>query len=153
MIHLIPVQATLFSAFVVFVWANYGIQPSISDSWYALGKKHPLFTIWLWGVGFTMMGMAVHLDTLLYYFSGVFLCFTGTAAEFKNKMTGTIHVIGAIGGIFLAMAGLMLDGMWLPCLFFAVGSLIIRRSKIKATTWWIEIWAFICIESGFILLA
>lgn len=153
MIHLIPTQIAFFSAYIVLIWIFFGVLPSISDSWYRLEKKHPLFTLWLMLIGFSMVGIFVHTENPCYFVSGVCLCFTGVAAEFKQKMTGIIHGIGAVGGIVSALGGIAYDGVWEVSVIFLIGALILRLWGIKNLTFWVELWAFACIEGGFIYLA
>ena len=84
MTHLIPVQIAFFSAYIILIWIYFGVLPSISSSWYRLEKKHPLFTIWLVLIGFSMIGVFVHTENPAYVISGVCLCFTGVAADRKS---------------------------------------------------------------------
>jgi hypothetical protein len=151
MTHLIPLQAIIFASFIAGIWAVYGVQPSISDSWYTLGKKHPLFTLWLWAVAFTIGIIGGINENVFYFLSCACLCFVGAAAEFKEKLTGIVHVVGAVGGIGLAFAGQVYEGMWIPLVVFIAGAILIYKIKrITNKTWWVENLAFVCIESGFI---
>lgn len=152
MINLIPVQVSLFLSFIVGIWAVYGVQQSISDSWYALGRRSPLFTLWMIAVGISVICMVAYFDNVLYFLSGACLCFVGVAAEFKQRMTGVVHSVGAIGGIFLALAGIAYDGVWESSAIFIGGAALLRYLNISNKTWWIETWAFICIIGGFIQL-
>lgn len=133
--YLLIAQYLLFASLPLAV----GVQPSISDSWYALGKKHPLFTIWLCSVGMSIILIEfVITENPFFFVSGTFLCFCGVAAEFRKKMTGTVHFIGAGGGISAALTGLAIDG----CLFPFWGSVAVIVAcltfNIKNKVWWIE---------------
>lgn len=151
-LYLIAFKVLLFVSFLGWVWHRYGVQDSISDSWYALEKKHALFTLFLWGIGFSMCVVGGLTENGFYFFSGAFLCFTGAAAEFKQDMTKTVHYVGAVGSIVLAFAGLLINGSWIPLALFVVGAVVMYRSKkVTHKTWWIECLAFFIAEIGILL--
>lgn len=122
------------------------MQPSISDSWYALGHAGPVFTLFLWLIGISMCTMG----NVWYFLAGACLCFTGAAAEFKQRLTSTVHVVGAIGGIFFSLLGLSLQGVRYPTVVFLLTTVIIYKLQVRNKTWYVELAAFACIESGFL---
>lgn len=138
------IQSTIFTAYIAWIWSRYGVLDSISDSWYRLGKKSPLFTLFIWAIALPMCFM----NNMWYFFAGAFLCFTGAAAEFKRSLTDKVHGIGAVGGIALSLVGLTLNNVIWPVIAVVVISLSLRYLKVSNTTWWVEIAAFIIIEIG-----
>lgn len=134
----------VFVTFVAYVWVKYGILDSISASWYALGKKSWLFTLFLWSISLPLCVMG----NAWFVVAGACLCFTGAAAAYKQKMTNTVHYIGAVGGITLSLAGLIQNGIWWPAVAFAITAIILRRLKLKNLTWWVEVAAFWLIIGG-----
>jgi hypothetical protein len=73
----------------------------------------------------------------------------GAAAQFRlGKGTEIPHIVGAVGGIMLALLsiGIVFRGWafaWLPAYLLLLGFL--NLIKIKNYTWWIEIAAMIMI--------
>lgn len=139
-------QIVVFTSFIGYIWMKYGVQSSISDSWYALGKSGPLFTLFLWIIGVSMCTMG----NLWYFLAGSCLCFTGGAAEFKQRITSKVHVVGAIGGISLSLLGLWIDGVRYPAVVFLLTAVILYKLQVPKVTWWVEISAFAAIETGFL---
>lgn len=142
------IQLAIFTTYIIFIVSKFGVLPSISDSWYSLGKKAPLFTLFIWGISIPMAVMGGLHNNVWYFLAGSLLCFTGGAAAFKESMAGTIHSIGAVGGITLALVGLASVGVYWPLIAVISLSLGIRYSKINNQTWWVEIISFVFIEAG-----
>ncbi len=133
-------SGVIFSAFWLYVYFRHGVQKSISDSYYKLRKGH-LFTLALWGFSLPLI---VAVETPLIFFAAAFIGFTGTAADFRQKMTDVIHVIGAVGGVVLGLASLIFDfKAYLYVIAIIVAIYALDRLKIKNKTWWVETVAFI----------
>ena len=133
----------VFVTFITYVWARFGVLDSISASWYALGKQGWIFTLFLWAIS---IPLCIVGENVWFFLAGTCLCFTGAAAAYKEKMTNTVHYIGAVGGIGLSLAGLLQNGIWWPLVTFLITAIAIRRVKNK--TWWVEIAAFWLIIVG-----
>ena len=136
----------VFISYVSFVWTKYGVQASISDSYYRLPDKLKfLFTLFCWG--FSIPAMIIG-STVLMFLAGSAIAFVGAAAEFKDLFTRPVHVIGAMGGVFLSQLATIFDyHLWpISLIFFCLSGLILLFKKhIPNQTWWIEILAFISI--------
>jgi len=88
----------------------------------------------------------------LFFFSGAGLAFVGAATMFKEKVTSTVHFIGAGSGIIFALLGIMFAyGNPYPLISWAIITLLVFLFKVKNHMWWIEIAAFSAIIIGFII--
>ena len=95
--------------YVVFIWHKFGIQKSISESYYRLTfKQKPLFFFALLSTAILMIFSAINLhpDNLLanivIFLAGAGIGYTAAAIAFKDsKIQGTIHVYGALAGYIL----------------------------------------------------
>lgn len=148
-------QAAIFIAYISFIISKYGIQPSISESWYKLEETRSgvLFTLFCWGLAALMIFQS-NETTPLFFFSGVGLGFVGAATMFKwsGAMTDKIHDAGAGIGIACGLAGLYFEyHMWTPALGFILATGAILLLKLKDYIWWIEIMAFLAIITGLLL--
>jgi len=143
-----------FSLFINWIIAKFGIQPSISDSFYALEEKYGKGSLVPWLFWLFLINISWPLFPLLNFSGFAFfaiagLVLVGAAAQFRlGRGTEIPHIIGAVGGIMLAFLsiGFVFKGWafaWLPAYLLSVGFL--NLIKIKNYTWWIEIFAFIMI--------
>ena len=135
---MIAATVTIFGSYILFLYIRFGVLPSISESYYRLGKMNWLFTLFTWSLAATIISNS----TPLFFLSGACLAFVGAANAFKESMTSTVHYIGAGGSIIASMAAFYFDyGLWWPALFALVGSglLVIVKNRI----WWIEIYCFV----------
>lgn len=143
MIALYFLMLFVFFSYVGFVIFKYGIQDSISESYYCLPKKYKfIFTLFCWG--FAVPAIIIG-STALMFFAGVGILFVGTAAAFKEKMTYEVHMTGAILSICCSQISLFIDfGIYYLLPIFVISSLIILllRKKITKYFWWIELLAF-----------
>lgn len=150
MIYLIVAQFLFFTYYIVYIWSRYGVLASISDSWYTVdkGKKWMFTVLFCFVVGILQV---FHAEAhALFFFSGAGLCFTGVAAAFREKMTKTVHYVGATVAIVFSILGLYLLGIqWvfysnlLVAIFF-----LSLGSKIQSRLWWTEIIAFYSVLAG-----
>lgn len=142
----------VFVSYVSFIWIKYGVQRSISDSYYRLPKNiNFLFTFFCWGFAFPTIIIGVDLtDNFLMFLAGVGICFVGAAAAFKQELTKTVHIVGAYGGVLFSQLSITFDFhlyyiniifFALAILFEALGYFKIMKNKI----WWQEILAFMSI--------
>ena len=153
MITLFIIMVTVFVAYVTFIWAKYGVQPSISHSYFILPTDiNVLFTLFCWG--FAIPAIIVG-GTGLMFLAGAGIGFVGAAALTTDKMTETVHTIGATVGITAGQLAIMFNfGLPFITVGFVAIMLTILIAKIKNTIWWIEIAAFIsiCLALGINLL-
>jgi len=149
------VMLVVFVSYVLFIWIKYGVQESISDSYYRLPNNYNfIFTLFCWGFAIPAILAG---NTLLMFLAGSGIAFVGAAARFKEIMTKQVHMIGAFCGVIFSQLSIFFDfKMWYINVVFIVGALIIilLKKQIKNYTWWIEILAFslICYALGSKLL-
>lgn len=149
---------TVLQALVVILFIAYvliklkKIPSSISESWYLLENNDKnLFTLFCWITGWLML-FQTNGTSPLFFISGVSFFFVGTAAAFKEKTTGEIHVISAIVLIVSALAGLLIErGVLISLVLFITISGVIYLLKLKNKIFWIEITAFVSILFGLLL--
>ena len=135
----------VFVSYLGMVVKHFGILPSISDSYYHLKKSNNyLFTLFCWGFAIPAMLLGTQLShSPLMFLAGAGIVFVGAAAQFKEKMTKTVHELGALFGVLFAQLSIAIDfNMYYLNAIFAIAALIIYLTKSKERIWWIEILAF-----------
>lgn len=133
-----------FLSYLIMIYIRYGILDTISSSYYKLPQNQKfLFTMFCWSFSIPAMILG---DSALMFLAGACICFTGAAAAYRQEMTSTVHIIGAVGGVIFSQLSIWIDyplseKMWL----FGVISIIgfIAMYLIKEKTWWIETYAFL----------
>jgi len=141
----------VFISYVSFIWIKYGIQKSISMSYYALPDNLKiLFTLFCWGFAFPAIIAGVE-TTPLMFFAGAGICFVGAAAQIKDKWVYKIHMTAAISGIIFSQLAIWL-GYHMPYVnLISIGlAILIPFLTKKYYFWWIELVAFsaICYTIG-----
>ncbi len=141
-------QIAIFTGYIWYVAAAYGVQKSISESWYISHHKF-LFTLMCWGVG--ILQCTHSNESSLFFLSGSALCFTGTATAFRDdKMTKYVHYIGAFVAIVSSIMALFLLGIYWLIVLNTVNVLLYVFYKKKWSMWWLEIVAFYSIFGALI---
>ena len=136
------ITLSIFISYILFVMIRFGILPSISDSYYKI-KAKPLFTFFLWSVA---IGAILLGDSILMFLAGSGIVFVGAAAAFRQRITKTVHVIGAVSGIVFSQLEIIINyQMWWVTFIFASLAWVLHSNKIKNKTWWIEILAFVSV--------
>lgn len=146
---LLTIQFLLFAFYVGFVWIKYGVQKSISDSWYTVNKEENwMFTlIFCYGTGFTQLLQAT--ESAFFFFSGAFLVFVGAASDYKTwKVAKWVHYTGAVGAIVFGCLGFYEINQNL--VFPAVLVSVLLLSSFKNKLWWIEIVTYLIFLTGFL---
>lgn len=153
-ITLLIISIITFISYISFVWIKFGIQKSISQSYYVLEKFNLqfLFTLFIWSYSIPTLILGLELtSSILMFISAASICFVGAAAAYKEKLTNTVHMISAAIGITFCQLSIIFDfHMWYITLIFLLSSsipLLLSKNKL----WWIEIFAFISIIITFIL--
>jgi len=135
---------TVFISYVTFVIISYGVQPSISESYYKLPQRLKfLFTLFclLFAIPAIILG-----DNVLMFLAGSGIAFVGAAATFKDKMTYEVHMIGAYAGVLLSQISIWYNyHMWYITIIFIILSGTLLLLKVKNKIWWSEILAFLSI--------
>lgn len=161
MISLISYCTSISIMLIYIIWVvkNWGVLPSISDSYYKYYKEGNiakwipipmkyLFTFFIFGFSYTAL---MSDPTPLLFYAIMMLGITGVSPAFDDdKQIKLLHGIGAFGGITLSQLSIWIEhGMWYITVSFAVLSILIlilnKLSKFDNKVWWIEILAFLSI--------
>jgi hypothetical protein len=150
MIGLFITMVTVFVGYVATIWSLYGVLPSISESFYRLPQKYNfIFTLALWGFASPAMIIGTPVTGLMF-FATAGIMFVGAAAAFKQKLTKTVHIVGASVGMGFSQIAIATSfGLWpITAISVLLISLIfLFRKYINYThVWWIEIICFTAIS-------
>ena len=138
-------MVSVFLAYVGYIWAKYGVQKSISESYYVLPKKRNwLFVAFTWLFAFPAMILG---NSLLMTLAGAGIVFVGAAAAMHTFPTRAWHLTGAIGGMILACLAMIFQfGMWYLVPAIAVAILLAFLVDKKHLMWWTEVAIFVGIS-------
>ena len=141
---LVLFSLAVFATYLIIMSKLHGIQPSISDNYYV--SKHPwTFTLAMWLVAFTMLPPMLSATTETFQFAAFLSCagiaFVGAAAAYRQSMTNTVHIAGAITSALFAIVWAYTICPPIPTIAILTAVYIllaVRRHKI----YWAEITAF-----------
>lgn len=156
-IVLFIMSLVIFVTYFTWIWASYGIQSSISESFYTIEKHNPshpnrkwFFTLALWGFSFPLAIIGAEIHTM-FFFAAAFIIFVGAAPAFKRRgMQHLVHMVGAIGGITLGLLAFFILGSntaFLAMLFILIVGLLYFFNA-DNITWWTETTAFLIVWLG-----
>ena len=153
MIALYSIMLAVFISYVSFIWIKYGIQTSISNSYYILPDNlKPLMTLFCWG--FAIPAMIIGSCAFMF-FAGAGIVIVGVNAAFEETFSKTAHELGAVAGVIFAQLAIGYNfNMWPINLAFVLVFALLFSFKVKNKIWWTEIAAFlsICIAFGIKLI-
>jgi len=138
----------VFIAYVLFIWIKFGIQKSISESYYVLPTKwNWLFVAFCWLFAFPAMIIG---DSYWMLFAGGGIVFVGAAAAMHTFPTRYVHMIGAIGGIIASQFAIFFqyDMLWLNIASLSLAGLVGLVFK-KYAMWCVELVVFTAIGIAF----
>lgn len=141
----IYISIFFFLGWLLYILIRYGIQPSISDSYYRLTTANQwLFTISTWGyvIPLSIAGAQVATDGtyLIMILATFLLCMVGVFPDFR--IARSYHQIGAEGGILMAFIWILTTSLWFISLPSILGIFLLYKRKPKNHTWWIECIAY-----------
>ena len=144
MVTLAIISAILFAIYLYVMAKFHGVQPSVSDNYYV--SKHPwTFTLAMWAVAFTMLPPMLSATTETFQFTAFLSCagiaFVGAAAAYRQSLTNTVHIAGAVTAALFAIVWAYTICPPLPTIAILTTAYIllaVRRHKI----YWAEITAF-----------
>ena len=144
MVTLAIISAILFAIYLYVMAKLHGVQPSVSDNYYV--TKHPwTFTLAMWTVAFTMLPPMLSATTETFQFTAFLSCagisFVGAAAAYRQSLTNTVHIAGAVTAALFAIVWAYTICPPLPTIAILTTAYIllaVRRHKI----YWAEITAF-----------
>lgn len=145
------ISLLFFIGYQIYYISIYGIQRSISDSWYCLHndkkrKNEGLFTIATWGYTLPLLiataNNCFNLQLVVLFAACAMICFVGSAPDFKHADKGW-HSFFAEGGIALVLLYMLLSGDWrlaLSTVALIIPLMLIK--KVKNNTFFIEVIAY-----------
>ena len=139
------IMFSIFYIYFFYVKNQFGILPSISDSYKRLEKqkrnKGWWFLVFAWGLAFPMVAfMCISPWFVISIFCALLL---GAAPQQQKKLTGIVHVVGALGSLLSALIfiGIFFGNWWcLGIVLITVG--LLRLLKTPNITTWEETVAF-----------
>lgn len=140
--YLLITSVVIFTAFVAYITIRFGWLKSISASFYEFPSKQKwIFTIGEWAF---VLPIIIVAETPLMFFAGAFICFSAAASDSRSSVvTSRVHVIGATGGILMAMASIIIDyGIWWIPAGYLVFTLLVALLNMRNHTYWIEVVAY-----------
>jgi hypothetical protein len=154
----IIISFVIFTSYITYIAINYGVLPSVSDSYYSLPKhRRWLFTITFWSFSFPLI---IAGETGLMFLAGASICFTGAAPAFdpdreankSSTMQRKVHIMSAIVGITASVFAIFFNFGASVIGIITLGSIIaLKLLKVNNVTWWIEVVAYYAILSTLLL--
>lgn len=145
---LLSISTIVFLSYISFIWIRYGVQKSISDSFYRIKDDHikilglkirtkEFFTLFIAFFAYPLAVLAanVWLTPAAFIVLGI-----GIARDFKDtKLLKWIHYCCAYIGIGIAIIGLGAHyDMWWLTITFVILSFMLMIIKVPNKIWWIE---------------
>lgn len=136
--------------YLFYISGKYGIQKSISETYYTIGKKW-WFTILLysWMLPLIIVGLEL-MDSPYIFLGGAAIMFVATAPAFKITETTErkVHMVGSYLGVGLTLLSVAFDFNYyilagLVALMYLL--LLTEVIKLKNKIWWIEIFTYLLI--------
>ena len=143
---ILTISITVFILYIAYIWRRFGVQKSISDSYYRLKpiKQGWLFTLFCIGFAYPI---AILASNLWITPAAFLIILVGVARAFKDtKFLKIAHMTGAYGGVGLGIIGLGVEyGLWWLSITFAIISFMLLIIKVPNKIWWVEIVAFVTV--------
>lgn len=144
MVTLAIISLVVFALYLLIMAKLHGIQPSISDNYYV--SRHPwTFTLVMWLVAFSMLPPMLSATTETFQFAAFLSCagiaFVGAAAAYKQSMTNTVHIAGAVTAALFAIVWAYTICPPLPTIAILTAAYILLAVRVHKV-YWAEITAF-----------
>lgn len=150
--NLIIISIAIFIPYIICVVCLFNIPWSISNTYYLLEEKRKglgwLFTVFCYGVGGFLLPGWLDMTPESYqytcFLSVAGLAFVGTAAQFKESLTNTVHYTAAVICCLFSQIWCIMAGFWLvPLLSFVFFLCMAGFSKKKNWMFWVEVAAIV----------
>jgi hypothetical protein len=133
------ILSVVFAIYIMYIVCRYGIQESISESFYHAGWW---FTIWCYveGIGVAALMLSASEGAwyqFLGFFAGAGLCLVGTAPRFKS-FEKTTHYVGAGVCAVSALTWMVLAGWWIVPTVALTTAAIATAIRKKYMVFWFE---------------
>jgi hypothetical protein len=151
---LLYVMNLFFAGYIAYIWIRYGVQPSVSESYYRLKRRYQwLFTFATWGYALPALMLGLQLTgNGIVFLAGMGIAFVGASPAFHGiGMERTVHTVGALVGITAMHVFLCIEGYWyITATFVALSLVVFAVSYLRENiTWWVEILAFLSISAAY----
>lgn len=151
----------IFALYLALSIESYGIPPSLSETYYLLGRtpfgfnklKASIFTFMMWAISFTLLPAMLDLTPdsfkFLMFLALASICFVGAAPNFKDPDEGKVHSTSAIlaacfGILWSVLMPFGFIGLGLAIFGVLVGALATDTIK-DSRIFWLEMIAFGCV--------
>jgi hypothetical protein len=146
-----------FLIYVAFIWGRYGIQRSISISFYDLPMDYKIiFRLFIWILSAAIFLCGIGWENPLFFISGPLLSLVGIFTRIKVKWKYVIHMIGAIGGIISCFVAVMMCDLKLgviTCFASILGFMLaFFFGKKEHMIWNVEVVCFATLMSSLLYL-
>lgn len=157
MVTLLIVSITLFVSYIGYTVGMYGIPASISDTYYRLGKRGWLFTLFCLAESSLLVASFIEASKEEYQFlafiASASLAFVGSAPLFKEDYNRNIHYVSAGICALASLVWQVLMSFWyVPLITFLGGVIVLACLKFKKPVFWMEMCAFISTYITLLLL-
>lgn len=162
MILLISLSFLIFIGYITFINLKYGVQTSLSASYYCLPSKWGwLFTLFMWAIAFlllpawievcnTFVDWRIHF-MFLSFFTCALICFVGAAPNFRGiELESKVHTIAATASAVTAILWCVLccyHIVYITLIAAAIPVIVgaITKTLKKCLVYWIEMSAFLAV--------
>lgn len=157
MVTLLIISIVLFVSYIGYVIGMYGIPASISDTYYQLGKKGWLFTLFCLAESSLLVASFIEASKEEYqslaFIASVSLAFVGSAPLFKEDYNRNIHYASAGVCVMASLVWQVLMVYWYaPLITFLGGVIVLACLKFRKPVFWMEMCAFISTYITLLLL-
>jgi hypothetical protein len=147
--ELLLISFLTISTYLIYVAVKYGIQKSISETYYTIGKKG-WFTLIIWGMIIPLMIVGIEItDSFLIFLGGAAIVFVGASPAFKSEsLEKAVHFISSYLGVgFVILATIFTFNFIILGIVYAIliALTFTQKLKINHHIWWIEISAYLLI--------
>lgn len=140
---LLGISALIFISYISYIIKNYGVQKSISMSYYKLSDKYKiLFLVFVWGFAMPL-GILIENNYQILLFAISIIMIVGITPNFDDYIPiKGIHLFGAFGGVLTAMVSIWIEFNlpWVVLITLFISGIIYK--SVKNYIWWIEILTF-----------
>ena len=102
------IAVVVFVLYVAYVWGRFGIQKSISISYYEFPNGDRwAFRVFIWILSLAIILAGIGWGTPFFLLGGGLLSLVGFFSRIKVKRKFIVHMVGAIGGILSCYIGVL----------------------------------------------
>jgi hypothetical protein len=136
-------MVSVFFGYISYVIINWGVQPSISASYYVLPKGYNLFAFATIGYSFPAIILGVLLaHSVGMFLTGSMLAFVAVAYDYRSgQLNNTVHTTAAQIAVGISQLALIFEfKMWyISAASLAIAGVLFLFPKLKNMVWWQEI--------------